>query len=438
MILITTAPTWQPEKRWLFDVIIRDRLGADYRVEWSTEATHTTLKSPSGKKLALADDFFSTTPESAPVESWLLPERALSVGHPFLPGETLSGLYGSAQVHPGREGWVCGLDLFASAFFMLSRWEEALPATRDRHGRFPAAAAAAQRFGWLEKPLVEQYAAFISRALELEPADSRAFRLHFSCDVDHPLLWPSRGARMRTLAGETWRHGLPGLTWWLNRKSQTDPYDVFGDWLPLLEKHRLTGYFNFMGARPPGADAWYDLHHPFVRHTIQTLVSRGHAIGFHPSYEGWNDPERFVLERDSLEQLVGRPVRTGRQHYLRFSVPETWRVWAGAGMDWDSTAGYPEAPGFRCGTCLPFPVYDFLARKPLDLWEKPLVAMDVTLALALGMTPEQGRTALYNLAESVRKYRGEMVILWHNSSWNTYFWAPWQPVLREFLEDFTR
>lgn len=437
MIHITTAPLWQPEKCWLFDVIFRDRLATDYRITWSAESAGTTLNSPSGKKLTLTDDFFATTPEGSPVRGWALPPQALTVENPFRPGETLSGFYGSAYLHSGPDGWVCGLDLFASAFFMLSRWEEALPGARDRHGRCPAAAAAAHRFGWLEKPLVEEYADFIGRALELEPSGRRVFQVHFSCDVDHPLLWWSPGARVRTLAGETLRHGLPGLAWWLNRKSGTDPYNVFGDWLAMLEKYALTGHFNFMGARPREADAWYDLHHPFVRQTIQTLDSRGHQIGFHPSYEGWNDPERFVLECDSLEQLLGRPVRTGRQHYLRFSVPETWRVWAGAGMDWDSTAGYPEAPGFRCGTCAPFQVYDFVARQPLNLQEKPLIAMDITLALALGMTPEQGRSNLYALAESVRKYRGEMVILWHNSSWNTYFWAPWQPVLREFLEDFT-
>ena len=72
----------------------------------------------------------------------------------------------------------------------------------------------------------------------------------------------------------------------------------------------------------------------------------------------------------------------------------------------------------------------------LSLEEKPLVVMDVTLALAQALTPEAGMQKLYALARSVQKHRGEMVLLWHNSSWNTYFWASWQPVVRAFLEDF--
>jgi hypothetical protein len=182
--------------------------------------------------------------------------------------------------------------------------------------------------------------------------------------------------------------------------------------------------------------AWYDFQHPEVQHTIHQVENRGHVIGFHPSYEGWNNLEAFKSERDSLQQWVKQPVVSGRQHYLRYNPERTLQVWQDAGMAWDSTLGYPEAPGFRCGACLPFPVFDLVNRQMLTLEEKPLIAMDVTLALAQALTPKAGREKLYALAHSVQKHRGEMVLLWHNSSWNTYFWAPWQSVVREFLEDF--
>ena len=124
---------------------------------------------------------------------------------------------------------------------------------------------------------------------------------------------------------------------------------------------------------------------------------------------------------------------TGRQHYLRFAAPHTWQVWDDAGMAWDSTLGYPEAEGFRCGICQDYPVFNFLTRKRLALREKPLIAMDVTLALYRQYTPETAIERLQYLQRQVERHGGEFVLLWHNSSWNHYFWADWRKVFSTFV-----
>ena len=102
-------------------------------------------------------------------------------------------------------------------------------------------------------------------------------------------------------------------------------------------------------------------------------------------------------------------------------------------MDWDSTAGYSEIEGFRCGICHDFPVFDFLERKMLHLREKPLIAMDVTLAHYQRYSSVEATEQLLKLRRQVEKHQGEFVLLWHNSSWNTYFWAPWKEVFLRFI-----
>lgn len=102
-------------------------------------------------------------------------------------------------------------------------------------------------------------------------------------------------------------------------------------------------------------------------------------------------------------------------------------------MDWDSTLGYPEAEGFRCGICREFPVFNFLTRKMLNLREKPLLAMDVTLAHYRQYSPEAAFEKLQLLRRQVEKHGGEFVLLWHNSSWNSYFWADWREVFLKGL-----
>ena len=66
----------------------------------------------------------------------------------------------------------------------------------------------------------------------------------------------------------------------------------------------------------------------------------------------------------------------GRQHYLRWENPETWRACEDAGLAHDSTLGFSAGSGFRTGACVDHPVFDLRARRALRLRERPLVVMD--------------------------------------------------------------
>ncbi|MBL7776018.1 MAG: polysaccharide deacetylase family protein, partial [Saprospiraceae bacterium] len=193
--------------------------------------------------------------------------------------------------------------------------------------------------------------------------------------------------------------------------------------------------FNFLGERPKTADCYYPIQHPAVVDLFKKIDRRGHRIGFHPSREAFSDPRVFELELGSLRAASPQPVLHGRHHYLCFSAPDTWQRWAEAGLESDSTLGYPEQSGFRCGMCQSFPVFNFLTRKELPLREQPLMAMEATLAQYNRYTPGQALERLQALRREVERHGGEFSLLWHNSSWNTYFWAPWQRVFLEFLKN---
>ena len=51
----------------------------------------------------------------------------------------------------------CGIDIFASSFFMLTRWEEYVNKIRDMHNRFPAYASLACKNNFLDRPIVNEY-----------------------------------------------------------------------------------------------------------------------------------------------------------------------------------------------------------------------------------------------------------------------------------------
>lgn len=434
MLVVETAPVYLPEKEYALGVLLRERLGIPFRLSAVDNGRDYTFKTPDGNILVVEDHFFGQIKTETYLEAGNVPDSATQIPHPFIAGETLGLLYGRPYFDDNR----CGLDLVASAFFMLTRWEEYVKPDRDRHGRFPAAASLAVRSGFLEHPVVDEYAALLGAWLHRLgyrlPMPDRQFSLHLSHDVDHPLLWWRASDRFKTLSGSLLKRGsLREFAFWLRRPAR-DPFDTF-DWLmDVSERRGLVSRFNFLGKRPKGSDCWYPFSHPFVQNLIKKIAQRGHEIGFHPSYEAFDDEQKFRQELDSVRQAAAPAVvRSGRQHYLRFAAPHTWQMWADAGLQTDSTLGYAEAPGFRCGTCLPFPVFNFLTRQTLPLREIPLIAMDVSFTNYRDDTPEQALRTLNRLREQVRKHQGVFTLLWHNSSLDDYYWRHWKPVYETFV-----
>ncbi|MCC6413746.1 MAG: polysaccharide deacetylase family protein [Saprospiraceae bacterium] len=433
MLLIECTSVCWAEKAWTLEVLLETCLGVPFRMQANEGLDGYRFTLPNGKTFTFEDHFFKNNNHY--LETHFLPKVVF-----FSKKTDTVGLYGRDHLESTPEGLYCGIDLVASAFFMLSRWEEFVVTERDAHGRFPANASIAVKYGFLNRPVVDEYASLIRHfLLQLgwnEPFPAKTFTVVPTHDVDHPLLWWKPMDRLRTLAGSFRReHPLEEIRWWFRQSH--DPYDSFDELMDLSEKNGWASRFNFMGLRPKSSDAWYPLDHPFVTSLIKRIRERGHFIGFHPSYEAFEDENLFKNELQSIRDVSDEAVFTGRQHYLRFAVPETWNRWQNAGMQTDSSMGYAEIPGFRCGICRSFPVFDVLKRKRLDLLEQPLLFMDVSLALYQKTSVKEALKQAMALRANVEKHGGEWVVLWHNSSWNTPFWEPWKAVYKEIIKNTT-
>ena len=106
------------------------------------------------------------------------------------------------------------------------------------------------------------------------------------------------------------------------------------------------------------SSGWNCPRHPQVRACLRELRAEGFEIGFHPSYRTLGDPELMAVEKARVEEAVGAVCQGGRQHYLRFRVPETWRQWERLGLTYDSTMTFAGHEGFRCGTCHAYRPFD--------------------------------------------------------------------------------
>ena len=56
-----------------------------------------------------------------------------------------------------EKGYTLPFDIFSAIFYLLSRYEEYLPYTPDKHGRYPPTNSILFKKGWLLRPLVDEW-----------------------------------------------------------------------------------------------------------------------------------------------------------------------------------------------------------------------------------------------------------------------------------------
>lgn len=341
-------------------------------------------------------------------------------------------------------------DIIAATFFMLTRWEETVKPTRDQHGRFPATSSVAYKQGFLDRPIVDQYALILREWLKVLLPGWRpkqgTFSVKLSHDIDSVYPFQSVYAAVRTLGGDLLKRRS------LERASSTvrnalqqavspdQTEDIRGIYrlAELSNEHGLdhNEAFYFMTDGPGPLGYGYDPASPIVRESIKHLREQGLEIGLHASYHAFQNPVQLAEEKARLDTILGETCYGGRQHYLRFQVPDTWRHWERLGMTYDSTMAYANHEGFRCGTCHPFRPFDIEQNREMDIREVPLIVMDGTLRSYRGLTPEEGEARILELAQRCKQVEGVFTLLWHNSSLYGE-WRPWAQMYQRVLKSLS-
>jgi peptidoglycan/xylan/chitin deacetylase (PgdA/CDA1 family) len=204
--------------------------------------------------------------------------------------------------------------------------------------------------------------------------------------------------------------------------------------MKTVEGTGIKMYFFFIAGGHTKFEKRYSILGKAAKELMQKIKERGHYIGIHPSFNTYKFPEQMKEEVDTLKEVTGEPVLFGRQHYLRFEVPTTWKQWDDNDIQWDSTLTYADQLGFRAGTCIAFPVFDILNRKVLQLEEKPLTVMDQTLINYLKLDKNSAFKEVNDYIEIIKKYKGDFVLLWHNSSFNTPEMRPYRGLFEKIVK----
>jgi hypothetical protein len=150
-----------------------------------------------------------------------------------------------------------------------------------------------------------------------------------------------------------------------------------------------------------------------IADVMRALRDEGFDVGLHGSYESARVPGVLERERSRLEEALGAPVTTTRQHFLHWDVRRTPQLQEAAGFRADSSLGFNRNVGFRAGTSLPFRQFDVAAGRPLDLVQVPLVVQDAALLGPIAAGRGNARAAVERLFDEVAAVEGAITLVFH-------------------------
>nr|WP_320022364.1 polysaccharide deacetylase family protein [uncultured Draconibacterium sp.] len=332
-------------------------------------------------------------------------------------------------------------DLFAAGFYLLTRYEEYLPFTPDKHGRFPAEESFAYKNNFLDQPIIDQWAFQLLNILKkhypnFTTAD-RKFNYIPTIDIDvayaykHKGFIRTAGALTKALLTTNFNDIKQRIK--VLKGIQKDPYDTFDLFDILHSKYKLSPVFFFL----TGKYAHYDKNLSLKKKAYQELImktSKKSKIGIHPSYYSSKSFKILQNETETFYKFVKKQTKRSRQHYLKFTLPITYRNLIKLNIKEDYSMGFASLPGFRAGTCTPHNFFDLENNEQTTLKLYPFQVMDGTLNEYMRLDKQEALSQIEELVNSVKLVNGTFISLWHNQSLseqnNWKEWSDYEEMLK--------
>lgn len=307
-----------------------------------------------------------------------------------------------------------GFDVFASLFYLISRYEEYLPSVRDAHGRYAAYQSVAMEFGFIEKTMVNRYIVWFANWLK-ENFSTIEFKLPkwtvlYTFDVDHP--YYSKDIPLDRMLARKIKN--------VRTIGEKDKYDTYDFILDSLKE--IPSLFFFLCPKEPSENDNYNKRDNQGFKELITKIRERSKIGIHPSYYA-DENDLLKEEADWLSALHQRQIKSSRYHYLRNDIESSYSKLPKAGIKFDFSMAYGNQSGFRSSCSLPFYFFDVKANKKTEIIIYSPCIMDSSY--------EYGHMKGFDakcrtLLDEVKNYGGVFIPIFHNDilakeEWKEHF-----------------
>jgi hypothetical protein len=312
-------------------------------------------------------------------------------------------------------------DIFAAAFYLLSRYEEYLPHVSDDYGRFLADSSLAKQEGFLQQPVVDIWAFRLKAVLQERFPDfefpEKQYKIKPVIDVPLAYYFRKQGF-LRSLSGfigDIFRLKFYQLyqRFLVISGFRRDPYDSFS-WIINRQKS-IKDKFQFFFLI--GDFSTYDKNISVNKKSFVSLiksVADYSFVGLKASFFALEDLKVLKKEKLRLEGIINRDLKSVRNSHSKLNLPLSYRNLNELEIAQDYTMGYVNELGFRAGSCTPFQFYDLDYEIQTPLQIVPFHCMD--FALLKFKSQLDKKQTLQRLMDEIKKVDGTFVPVFHNYS----------------------
>lgn len=199
------------------------------------------------------------------------------------------------------------------------------------------------------------------------------------------------------------------------------------NWIEVERAHGFRSTFFFL-TPPEYPISWEDAFYGFsdrmwfydkktkVSDIIKHISDSGWEVGLHGSTLSHSDTKVLARQRAQLGKVANCEIISLRQHHLAYDIRHTPQAQAAAGFLVDASLGFNRTIGFRCGTSLPFQMYDYIGDRPLGIFQVPLIIQDIALFEESSGDIDVMMGQIRELMDRVQAVNGVLCVLWHNNA----------------------
>ncbi len=410
-VITIYVPAQTNRLRYIFDLIFSEQLGLDYVLTSDVQAYTQCAGYKFSYSKEKIDDGLFLGAHPILFETNIKPQKVDKVEY-----KNCIGIFESA---PESE---FPFDMFASAFYLLSRYEEYLPHHVDQYKRFGASNSVAYHFRFLRQPMVNYYIELLKETL-LNRMPELVFKVHKfefipTYDIDNAYKHKGRGLVRNILSA-----GKQLLTFKLGELTekikvlffrQKDPFDTYAKLDRLHKKYNLYPIYFFLVNRGKNAN---DTNISYRKSLFKDLVKstkEKYEMGIHPSFYSNSNVLELKRELSIINGYSGKNITKSRQHFLKVKFPDTYQNLIELGITEDYTMGYSSRPGFRTSYCHAHYWYDLSKDCTTNLRLFPFAFMDATFKYYKLYKSEKIRERLYDLYHETKRFGGVFICVFHN------------------------
>lgn len=416
---------------YTLDWVFAQQLGIEYSVCTETEAGNDGL---------LTINYTKSLNSFSIPNSGLLSEKGIS------DQEVNTGFWNELPTLFASTENNCTLpfDLFSAVFYLISRYEEYLPFTPDKHQRYPATESILYKNNLLSRPIIDEWLLAFEKILNSKGIRTQRKAFEFLPTYDIDIAWSYLNKGLERTIGGYLRDVFNGDFAAVAERAavlsgkKADPFDSF-DFMETCHHGSVPKplYF-FLSADENTAFDKNTAPNKTQMRLLVRHISLKNQVGIHPSYFSFEKTDLLKKEKSTLEEIIEKPITQSRQHYIRLKLPDTYAQLIQNGIEEDYSMGYSTHFGFRAGTSRSFFWYDLQNEQASKLLITPFCFMDATAHYELKLSAEESFGKLNSLKESLQKVNGKLTMIFHNFSLGTAKeWRGWAKAYKEFMQQMT-